>query len=283
MISVFKRPKRRPHLLSCIGTDWDVNLPEHFIRHYLKLGIRPRDFVIALHTHTRNFLEPTLKTFREYGIEPRTIWRGPFDSRTAGDIKRKLQREFIPRRHWIVHADLDEFQEYPVPLMDYLDEREGLGENVVGSVFIDRVTIDGSLPAIQHISDGSIFDQFQRCADVVGNVKKGCTYKNAAFRAYFQVTGANHKLERPRRTLLHPIRKRKRPWRRRELESLSFEERLRLDVRVHHFAWSGDQVEKSRVRLKHYRALGYSWFDQSQRVLDAMGDDGRLRLTSFQP
>jgi len=131
------RPTRRPYLLACLGTDWDVNLPEHLIRHYLELGIRRQDFVVALHSGKRDFLEPTEKIFREYGIEPRRIWRGPYDSQRARELKRELQREFIPRGDWIVHADLDEFHEYPVPLAAHLEQRDRKRQNIVVSTFID--------------------------------------------------------------------------------------------------------------------------------------------------
>ena len=137
MTGLRSRPNRRPYLLACIGTDWEANLPEHFIRHYLDLGIRPQNLVIALHSDKRDFLEATLKIFRGYGIEPRRIWRGPFNPVRMGTLKKEMQREFIPRGDWVVHADLDEFHEYPAPLTEYLEDRERSGENVVVSCFID--------------------------------------------------------------------------------------------------------------------------------------------------
>lgn len=283
MIPFLSRPKRRPHLLVCIGTDWDVNLPEHFIRHYLDLGIRPQDFVVALHSDKRDFLEPTKKILRQYGIEPRKTWLGAYDAKRAGKLKRELQREFIPRRDWVVHADLDEFHEYPVPLAEYLEEREGCRENVVVGCFVDRITADGSLPHIQHVSQGSIFEQFPRCADIVGGVKNGLVLKYMAFRAYFKATGGNHSVKRPPRTLLRPLRRQTRPRRNDGLNALSFEERIQLDVRVHHFGWSLDTIEKSRERLIRLRILGYSWSEESQRFLDALDNEGRLQVPSYDP
>ena len=283
MISFLSRPKRRPHLLTCMGTDWDVNLPEHFIRHYLGLGIRPQDFVVALHSDKRDFLEPTQKILRQYGIEPRRIWRGDFDSKLAGKLKFELQKEFIPQRDWIVHADLDEFHEYPAPLMEYLEERERRRENIVAGCFVDRVTADGSLPCIQHVSQGSLFEQFPRCADIVGGVKKATTLKYMAFRAYFEATGGNHRVGVSPRTFLRPFRRGRRPRKLTKLKTLSFEERLQRDVRVHHFGWSLDTVEKCKERREHYRALGFSWFEQSQLFLDALDDEGRLHVPTYDP
>lgn len=283
MIRLLPRPTRRPYLLACIGTDWDINLPEHFIRHYLDLGIRPQDFVIALHSDKRDFLEPTLKIFRNYGIEPRRIWRGAYDSIRMVEIKFEMQREFIPRQHWVIHADLDEFHEYPAPLTEFLAERDRRKENVVVSCFIDRLTADGSLPCVQHISQGSIFDQFPYCADVVGLVKEGNIVKFMAYRAYFDPSGGNHDIVRPERTWLRPIRKKKRPKGKGGLTSKTFEERLQLSVRVHHFGWSLDTVEKHRERVRHYRELGYHWAEESQRFLDALDSSGRLQLPHFEP
>ena len=267
-----------------MGTDWDVNLPEHYVRHYLELGIRPQDFVIALHSDKRDFLEPTKKILLEYGIEPRRIWRGGFDSVAAGKLKRELQREFIPQHDWVVHADLDEFHEYPAPLVQYLEECERNGRDIVTSCFIDRITPDGSLPRIQHVSEGSLFQQFPLCANIVGDLKKGTTVKFMAFRAYFGATGSNHFVEVPPWSVRHPSRRRK-PLRKMmdELGMLSFEERLQRDVRVHHFGWSLDTIEKYKERRDHYRALGLDWFEESQRFLDALDVDGRLQVKTYDP
>lgn len=283
MIPFLSRPKRRPHLLTCIGTDWDVHLPEHFIRHYLEFGIRPQDFVVVLHSDKRDFLEPAQKILRQYGIEPRQIWRGAFDSVSAEKIKLELQKEFIPQHDWVVNVDLDEFHEYPAPLMEYLEERERCRENVVVGCFVDRITADGSLPRIQHVSQRSLFEQFPRCADIVGGIKEGITLKCMAYRAYFQSTKGNHFVVEPPRSFAHPLRRKLRPRRQMKLAKLSFEERLQREVRVHHFGWSLDTVEKYRLRREHYRALGISWSEESQRFLDALDPEGRLQVPTYDP
>ena len=67
------------------------------------------------------------------------------------------------------------------------------------------------------------------------------------------------------------------------MNALGFEERIQLDVRVHYFGWSLDTIEKSRERLIRLRILGYSWSEESHRFLDALDNEGRLQVPSYDP
>lgn len=274
-----QRPRlRRVFLLSCLGTDWDEHLLEHFVHHYRGLGIAPERFLVILHARHGDGVERARGVLREHAIRPAHVWRGAFDSNTKQRLLAGLQRRRVAARHWVVHADLDEFHEYPAPLADFLRRCDARGVNAVRSCLIDRVAEHGGLVPVRPLAEGrSVFEQFPHVADVVAAVKGGDVRKNMAYRGYlFPNSGGNHNLEPPGRALGR--RRRQIRWYRTGLRELSFEQRLALDVRVHHFSWTHDSVAKHEERLEHFRRLDIAWWKESAALLDHVAAHGRLAV-----
>jgi len=120
LLNPFGKKESKLFLLTCIGTDWDVNLPAHFIEHYLKLGIPAENFLIILHSYSKDNMAKGIQTLSQYGITAKLLWRTKYSDPVARKHLAKIQKEYIRNHDWVVKADLDEFHEYPDDLPTFL-------------------------------------------------------------------------------------------------------------------------------------------------------------------
>lgn len=244
--------RRRIHIVSCIGADLEQSLAPHFLDHYLGLGVLPENFhVIVNSTHAQSdAMAAVEKALTERGIRCEERWIEAYTSAAMWQKRRDVQRRCVPKDHWVLSADTDEFHEYPIGLDAFLGECEAHGINAVDGIFIDRVSADGSLKPID--AAGAMFDDFPIQAMVQGRI--------ADFGAFHQVSGSI-KLMAFDAALLpdqggHTLVKEQSDAR--FLFGRSLTEypqmrhaliRFRVPLRVHHFKWHAALLDTLRHRL----------------------------------
>ena len=175
--------RRRIHLVSCIGADLEQPLVPHFLDHYLGLGVLPENFhVIVNSAHEQSdALIGVEQMLAERGIRCEERWIEAYTSAAMWQKRRDVQRRCVPKDHWVLSADTDEFHEYPIELAAFLGECQAHGINTVDGVFMDRVSADGSLKPVD-ASGPALFDDFPIQAMVQGRI--------ADFGAFHQVSGS---------------------------------------------------------------------------------------------
>ncbi|RJS92648.1 hypothetical protein [Salinisphaera sp. Q1T1-3] len=170
----------RIHVISCIGVELESDLVGHFADHYLGLGVPAKNFHIVLNATRENADELRIASsmLETRGIVPEEIWVEPYTSEAMWQKRRDVQRRCVPKDHWVISADADEFHEYPLPLPRFLAQCELNGVTCVDGVFVDRVTPDGTLPSLDR--DRPLSIQFPVQAMVQGRIV-GFGEKNRPF------------------------------------------------------------------------------------------------------
>ncbi|MHB9878479.1 hypothetical protein ACSMXM_02265 [Pacificimonas sp. ICDLI1SI03] len=154
-------------LISCLGAEFDLPVLPHFLSHYLALGLRPEHIHIIINAPRQDQPEiaTAIETLREFGVEPFEVWIEPYTSDAMWQKRREVQARVAAPADWIVTADIDEFHEYPLPLLDFIRACEKRGVDCVQGPFIDRLSPDGSLAAV--MPSPPINEQFPIQTDVI--------------------------------------------------------------------------------------------------------------------
>ncbi len=143
---------RNVKLLSVIG-DCDLDLLPSFLEHFLSKDIRAENFLVTYHSAVQCHLEPGLDIFYRFGIEPKVVWTGPWVHPTELQDSKLFYLSLMRKRHseeedWLVYADTDEHHQYSLPLESMIDECEKEGFDYVSGIWIDRLSRDGTLAAV---------------------------------------------------------------------------------------------------------------------------------------
>jgi len=290
------------YLLSRFACEYENNLIPHFIEHYLMLGIKKDDFLLILNYRSPDNKEKVEKILSKYGIKPKKLWYGEYDSTKAEEINKEVQLKYVKSNDWILHTDLDEFHTYPSSLDEFIEKCESKGINTVQGPMLDRIAEDGKL---KKITKKNIWTQFPLYADVLGEIKKSNYYKVMLHKGFLFGKRGYHELDdksdryakwyygkklfngkKCRRTgfsnacyvdlygVPHP-----------ELtynnNFIKFEERLKFDVKVHHFSWSIDALNKLTDRITtHKNKKIYSYIEHN-RFLNHYKKYNKIKLINF--
>lgn len=159
-------------LISCVGVEHDLRLLPHFLDYYTKMGIPPENIHIILQASegSRPELEEATQILANYSIEPAELWIAPYTSDSMWNKRREIQQRYAKENDWIISADTDEFHEFPESLETFLRYCDKKGVNCVQGVFIDRLSEDGKLKAVE--KDRSLFEQYPLQADVICTIRK---------------------------------------------------------------------------------------------------------------
>jgi hypothetical protein len=157
---------------------------------------------------------------------------------------------------WVINADVDEFHEYPIDLVDLVDHCERNGFDHVNGELIDRVAADGSLPMLDERPLGQ---QFPMEVLLTRNILRGDCRKVALSRASVVLVPGHHRCVGPR------------------VSPCPSEQIL---VRVHHFKWDFKVLERLRLRIEDIKREGGNWWDESETFLRFVeGSSGVLDLS----
>lgn len=159
-------------LITCVGVEHDLALLPHFIDYYQDIGISPDKMHIVLQASEANTIEMenAQSILLEFGIEPQEIWIAPYTSDTMWEKRREIQHQVANAEDWVISADVDEFNEFPTALPDFLNYCRKKGYNCIQGVFIDRLDPNGHLKTIN--KEKSIWKQFPVQADVICTMRQ---------------------------------------------------------------------------------------------------------------
>lgn len=167
--------------MSYVGVSCGVELIEHFIEHYHRLGVDR--FLLVLHSMPDDPRLPAVQDIlSRFNAEP-TEMTSEFST------PRKILRfnamidEHCHENDWLIYADTDEFHVYPKPLHEMIDECNEHGFEFIRGTLLDRLGENGEL--LPHPSAGgkSMFEQYPCSANITDDIRYGWVGKVCAARA----------------------------------------------------------------------------------------------------
>lgn len=238
------------YLRANIGVRYDLPLIDHFIKYYKNLGVER--FLICLHSLTED--DPNLKSaisiLNEHGIEPADIWIGKYRERKKS---RRLEGlvEDLNDDDWILTADADEFQEYPINLIKFIKKCETNNVAAVHGLIVDRIKEDGSIP--NELEEGvPILEQFPlECnfQQLKNLSHRKWLPKVTLHKKWVVLTIGNHCIDNPSTEIC-------------KSESFKHYE----FIKVFHAKWFGEVVEKMDKMYEQFQNLSEASSFQTNRV-----------------
>jgi tetratricopeptide (TPR) repeat protein len=179
-------------------------------------------------------------------------WGGATESETYCQRQSGCRRAGARPGTWILHTDLDEFQQYLQPIKEVAADAAKKNIKAVVGRFVDRVAADGSLPAIQ--PHPSLFEQFPVECNMTESILKGSPLKVMMARFSVIVNSGHHDAPQERANAA-PVGK------------------------VAHFKWHGGLLERMRWGLRQENA-SMEWKGDTRRFLAWLDQHGgRINLS----
>ena len=141
------------YLACCFSLDFDLPLLDHFIKHYISLGIKPENFLFVLNVFKdKTNLKKGIKILETYNIFPKDIWCYEYESEEKWQRIHMILNKHVTQNDWVVHPDSDEFFQFPYKLSDLTLILDQKNINAAQGFLVDRLTINGE---IKNISNNS--------------------------------------------------------------------------------------------------------------------------------
>lgn len=177
-----------------------LDLLPHWLEHYTRLGVDQILLAIGF-TPAQNFLKGdqcadnilprAIAIVRSYPVTVYPFCYDEYHTIYMQDIRGRV-KEYAGVRldDWVLHADLDEFYEFPVPLRELIREMEDKNDWAIHGHILDRVAADGSLAKV--VPDCNIGEQFPIGCRLTGRVFGANTRKIMLCRGRVRVNPGNH-------------------------------------------------------------------------------------------
>jgi len=202
--------------------------------YYLSLGIsRNRTHVeFFIKDGTGPYQDEIVLSLRKRGLINVNYWEGAWSGEEKLLRGEKAEEKMgVKPGDWILHVDSDEFQEYPLPLAQFLEECEQLNITITQGFTWDRVREDGSLSEI--VESTNLRKDFPWTCQLTKGVMRANFNKLGPFKHGVKVhSGGYHSY--------HPTK-----------EENDGRKCFRA-IRVHHFKWTESMVKDL---LKMYQLL----------------------------
>lgn len=243
--------------------DFRAFLLETFLDYYIGIGIARQNILLTIQLNSDIKLELLLNTIDT--IERLGVYYDVFIGNWSSEALMVHQAHkllYCTRpEDWIVVADSDEFHEYPVKnITVFLHRLESKGINVVNGIFLDRISVDGSLKEPNKHSH--LFTQFELGCSLHRQFNLGTPKKVMAFKGDLRINRGHHRLALCwfwyRRNYLDLT-----PWNtcppNTPLKVKVYPKRLT----VHHFKWMRGQYEATERKAKVWEGttVGESYND----------------------
>jgi hypothetical protein len=171
----------------------DFNLLNHYINHYIKLGILPKNITIIPYGYV-NFEKNYIK-FKDicalYNLPMYQLENFPYDFVTAYNKFLEWQKTDGIKFDWLIKTDIDEFILYGYyTLHEYIHFLIKNEFDCGGGWFVDCIDKEHKLKSVD--GDINIFDQFPKRCRITKNIIKACDYKIVIFKSSQIVSLGNH-------------------------------------------------------------------------------------------
>lgn len=198
----------------------------------------------------------------ELGIDVQDIWIGEYESREKQARVRKVLDKFVKPDDWVVHSDADEFHGITQDLDSLVNEFDQKGINAVQGPLIDRISASGALKDIE--LDSPVWEQFPVECNVGGKIlglakreKSELKNKMLMYKGYLRANHGSGKISREFDDKAHYFRS---------------------DIKIHHFKWTADVLERLHRRVRIYKKIKYDWWTESQKFITYYKKYGRIRI-----
>jgi hypothetical protein len=218
------------------------------------------EFHIILQTQhvDKERVDEAQKILLEYGIEPKSIWRGEY---TASLLQNYVHRalENLGRYDWMILADLDEFHNFPIPAGRLLKNCDEQGINCVTGRLLDRVAQGGKLKFIE--KETRIDSQFPHASYLTNHIGGGNTTKIIALKSPLIPSLGHHSIRRKRKKA----------------------EYLSTPIDVFHFKWDSVVIERLAKRYEDYSRKNIRWSKESLRLYEYLTKNERILAADYSP
>jgi hypothetical protein len=164
-----------------------AELLPHFLSHYSALGVHR--ILVVVRSATRGELHDA--TEAEAARYPASVYWFPAtlfsDSDKADVEQRVLQDNAVQLDDYVMHLDLDEFQEYPAPLSVIVSEMNAHNDWALRGWIVDRVAEDGKLAAV--LPTPSIGEQYPVACAATERLLNAWTQKIVLCRGRVRLQG----------------------------------------------------------------------------------------------
>jgi len=280
-------------LTSCIGLDYDLCLLEHFINHYLDMGIRHQNFLLVLNTFKDqdNKIKESEEILLKYGIKPVDIWRGEYESEEKWARINAVLTKRVTKNDWVVHPDADEFQVYPKNLNTLITDFESLGINATQGFLIDRISADLTVKDVDRDITNKIWHQYPVNANLAPLIGlKGV--KLMIYRGNMRANNGSGEINDSCKHFVNypygstglqnfEITKRIMNIDNKD-EFMKFDDNSMNELRsfhnffTYHFKWNGDVMPKLEQRIETYKRLNRPQLFQSVKFIEHYKKYGKI-------
>lgn len=259
----------------------NLEIVPHFLRHYTRLGVNK--IVLSVRGKSPELAESVAKIAVDY---PTVVHFTPaqyFDCMERFGVENELlRREGMQDDNYVLHLDLDEFHEYPAPLIDIVRQMNKADAWAVRGWMVDRVAADGVLHPIR--DEPCISEQFPLAADITKSILAALNQKIMLCRGRVHLNSGKHDTFNAYYDRV----------------PLGFTEQYR----VHHFKWIDGVIERFEQRItepgtadgyknecrsfiKYYRTYGrvdlsHPWLNVRHLGAFAYHDASRSNRTTIQ-
>ena len=147
-ITKVKSYRGQIHLITCVSLSYDLNLLSHFMKYYHHLGVDVSYIILHSPCHPPPLLMQQAKEIISSYTAKDYQWNNYYHGVIRQQMANSIIANSITMDSWVISADIDEFQEYPVSLKKVIGYMEKKKFNVLYGMYFDRVSRDGSLPSI---------------------------------------------------------------------------------------------------------------------------------------
>jgi hypothetical protein len=226
----------------------DLSLVPFFVEHYAVQGVT--EFLVGAYQKTGAF-----DAARQLFAAHRNIIvpiAGEYSNAADTDIRHELCRRYVRPDEWWVVADVDEFHEYPIPLLELCEELDQRQYKFLLSRLLDRISADGSCPRLT--LGVPLWEQFPAAAFITRELMASSDVKVMLVRGR-ELTGVGHHI---------PVQ--------------SVPSEIYVGGMVHHFKWFGDIVAKMKARSNLIESRGWAQPNKCDRLLEFWGRYARLPI-----
>jgi hypothetical protein len=168
----------------------NADLIPHFLAHYYRLGVH-RVLLVVRTPQRDGVLSATIEQAKSFGSNVSWFRAERFADSDKADVEQFVLREnSVEPDDYVMHLDLDEFQEYPAPLSEIVTAMNQADDWAIRGWIIDRVSETGMLAPIR--SEPSIGEQYAIGCHLTQNLLRGWTQKIVLCRGRVQLQGGVH-------------------------------------------------------------------------------------------
>ena len=246
----------KPNLVTVCGHN--TTMLRHMLNHY-KDFVDEIYVVVYLSSDKDRVLSEVKEITRDLNIDihKQTI-EEPFNWKRVTELYNETKL-LKPNDWWIV-ADDDEFQIYPKPIHELIEDCEEGGYKFITGAFLDRIGTNGKFPSINDDSD--IWKEFSLVGSFRYPVSNACPNKTVVMKGDIQITNGQHYAmingkdtygDRWMHTLRYPVGS--------------------CFIQVHHFKWDISVMGRLREvsRIKKDYTFHKEYRDMFDYIIDNYG------------